>query len=270
MTKPRCSRLPCTSFGSCAASITFFDCGQPRPIGSFSAPSSSMLTNSTITKLSSSVVTTSSTPKRVLRNVGPSSSSAPGQHRRRHDHRDEDRRRQRQRAGAEHHRHDRAGIELRLAADVPQLGAERDRGGKAGEDQRRRAGQRLQERKLRSGRALRHRREHRQRRRAAGQHQQCGDGEAGRDRHQRRDDPDAPRRFGPRLKPHGPPRRSHGRPSSGRADGWSRPCAPSRGDMRPRYITTTRSASASSSSRSSEISSTPAPSARAFSSCWWT
>ena len=36
-----------------------------------------MLTNSTITKLSSSVVTTSSTPKRVLRNVGPSSSSAP-------------------------------------------------------------------------------------------------------------------------------------------------------------------------------------------------
>ena len=77
MTKPKCSRLPWISFGNCASAITFGDCGQPRPIGSLSGPSSSMLTNSRTMKLSSSVVTTSSTPKRVFSSVGPSSVSAP-------------------------------------------------------------------------------------------------------------------------------------------------------------------------------------------------
>ena len=54
---------------------------------------------------------------------------------------------------------DGADIELALAADVPQLGAEGDGGGKAGEDQRRRARQRLEQGELRAGRALEHQRE---------------------------------------------------------------------------------------------------------------
>jgi hypothetical protein len=53
------------------------DCGQPRLIGSCSAPSSIICTNSSMTKLRSSVVTTSSAPNFSLRSAGPSISSAP-------------------------------------------------------------------------------------------------------------------------------------------------------------------------------------------------
>ena len=63
--------------GSRASSISRADLGQPSPIGSFSGPSSSMETQSSTTKFSRRVVTTSSTPKRVFRKVGTSSTSAP-------------------------------------------------------------------------------------------------------------------------------------------------------------------------------------------------
>ena len=130
------------------------DCGQPSAIGSFIGPSSSMETNSSMMKLSSSVVTTSSTPKRILSTAGPSRSSAPGQRRRQRRSPAAAKAGQPQRAGAEHDgRRQRAGVELRLGPDVPELGAEGDGDGEAGEDQRRRAVQRLEDRELRAGRA---------------------------------------------------------------------------------------------------------------------
>ena len=53
------------------------DCGQPRAVGSFIGPSSIADTNSSAMKLSSRVVTTSSTESRVLSHAGTISSKAP-------------------------------------------------------------------------------------------------------------------------------------------------------------------------------------------------
>jgi hypothetical protein len=61
--KPQCSRLPLDQAGAAvhrAGSPSDF--GQPMPIGSLSGPSSSIETNSSMMKLKSRVVTTSSTP----------------------------------------------------------------------------------------------------------------------------------------------------------------------------------------------------------------
>jgi hypothetical protein len=101
------------------------DCGQPRLIGSRIGPSSIMPTKRTTTKLSSSVVTTSSTARRSRSRVGPSITSAPaaapasrtsgtrsagGPSTRPSTHRD---------------RGQRPGVELALGADVPQARPER-------------------------------------------------------------------------------------------------------------------------------------------------
>ena len=200
--------------GSCASATTLADCGQPRPIGSFSGPSSSMETKSSTMKLRSSVVTTSSTPKRVLSTRRAEQQRGACSHGDEHDDRNEKDRRQRQRAGAEHDGHDAADIELRLGADVPELGAEGDGDGKAGEDQRRRAGQRLESGELRAGGTPGDEIEDREGRGASGEHQQRGDDQRRGDRAQRIEQRDGERRRGLGLKPHGwprPPR--HARPS---------------------------------------------------------
>ena len=94
-----------------------------------------------------------------------------------HDDRNEQEGGQRQSAGAEHDGHHAADIELRLGADVPELCAEGDGDGEAGEDQRRCAGQRFEQRELRAGRASRDEIEDRKGRGAGGKHQQRSDGE---------------------------------------------------------------------------------------------
>ena len=76
-TKPQCRRSPGTMRGSRASGTSAGDCGQPSDSGSFSGPSSSIETKSSMMKLKSSVVTTSSTPKRTFSTAGPSSTSAP-------------------------------------------------------------------------------------------------------------------------------------------------------------------------------------------------
>ena len=108
-----------------------------------------------------------------------------GKHRRQHDDGDEDHRGQRQRAGAEYDCNDATDIKLRLSADVPQLGAEGDRDGKTGEDQRSGAGQRLKQGELRAGGTLGDEVKDRQRRSAGGKHQQRGDEQRGNDRRDR-------------------------------------------------------------------------------------
>src|SRR6056297_688176 len=63
--------------GRRASAIRRSDFGQPMPIGSLSGPSRSIEMNSRKMKLNSSVVTTSSTPKRTLSRAGTSKTSAP-------------------------------------------------------------------------------------------------------------------------------------------------------------------------------------------------
>jgi hypothetical protein len=94
-------------------------CGQPIAVGSFIGPSSIIDTNSRTMKLSSSVVTTSSTPKRVFANCRQRHQDRAGEHRGR-DHRGEqDRRRQVEGRtavqAADGDRGERARVELALA-----------------------------------------------------------------------------------------------------------------------------------------------------------
>ena len=152
-TKPQCRRRPVTMRGRRASGTSAGDCGQPSESGSLSGPSSSIETKSSMMKLRSSVVTTSSTPKRTLRSAGPRRSSAAGGDRGEGDQRQEERRRAAARAPVPSSDGDqRAGVELRLGADVPEPGAEGDGDGEAGEDQRRGAVQRLEERRTASRR----------------------------------------------------------------------------------------------------------------------
>ena len=88
--RPLWTRIRGISVGSAAASMIGADCGQPRPIGSWSGPSSIIWTKSSMTKLRRSVVTTSSAPKRSFRNAGPRKKQGAGeragdQHQRDHD-----------------------------------------------------------------------------------------------------------------------------------------------------------------------------------------
>ena len=75
--KPVCTRLRSTSLSSCSASSRATLCGQPMAVGSFITPSSRADTPSSTMKFISSVVTTSSTPRRDFNSAGPNSSSAP-------------------------------------------------------------------------------------------------------------------------------------------------------------------------------------------------
>ncbi len=74
---PLCTRVRSISLSSCSVSCSTTLCGQPIAVGSFIGPSSIIDTNSSTMKLSSNVVTTSSTPSRLFISAGPSSSSAP-------------------------------------------------------------------------------------------------------------------------------------------------------------------------------------------------
>jgi hypothetical protein len=75
----------------------------------------------------------------------PEEEEPPRQHRRQRRERQDER--ASERAGAEDDGDDRARVELRLGPDVPELRAEGDGHGEAGEDERRRAVQRLEQRK---------------------------------------------------------------------------------------------------------------------------
>ena len=94
-------------------------------------------------KLNRRVVTTSSTPSRVFRRTGPRSTSAPASMAARAT--DGQDKGAAKRAGAKQDGDDGARVKLRLGPDVPQLGAKGDGDGKAGEDQRRGAVQRLKD-----------------------------------------------------------------------------------------------------------------------------
>ena len=233
--RPAWTRIRGISVGSAAASMIGADCGQPRLIGSLSGPSSIIWTNSSMTKLRSSVVTTSSAPKRSLRSAGPRKNSAPAMRAGDQHQRDHDPRRRVDRAGADRDGGERAGIELALAADVPEPRPEGDGRGKPGEDQRRGAGQRLGEGEERAE--------------GAGHHVAIGvdrvgagegDGDGG--KRQRRDSRRAPGRRPTRAFDGAgrgsmtitPPSPRHGRPSSGRGcrGRGRRRAAPPRGDRR--------------------------------------
>ena len=76
-TNPTCSRDRGTRSGNRNPAATGTDCGQPKAIGSFNGPSTISPTNSSTMKLSSSVVTTSSTPNLRRSKVGPINRMAP-------------------------------------------------------------------------------------------------------------------------------------------------------------------------------------------------
>ena len=88
-------------------------------------------------KFSSSVVTTSSTPKRVRSNAGTSSSTAPASDRGAEHRRKQERSRQIETRAAvqaaDGDGGERARVELALGADVPEPSAKRDRSGKPGQ-----------------------------------------------------------------------------------------------------------------------------------------
>ena len=197
--KPACSRIRSNSGGSEPSGRIGSDCGQPPPIESFNGPSSIICTNSSTTKFSSSVVTTSSTPSRTRSSVGPSINNAPASAARQQHERNQDVGRRRDRPGADRDRGERAHVELPLRADVVELGAERDRGRKAGEDQRRGARQRLGQREYGAGRALRHQAEGVEQRRARDGERDRGERQRGRDRADLRAEPQRERRTHARL-----------------------------------------------------------------------
>ena len=94
-----------------------------------------------MTELSSSELTTSSTLNLTRSIAGTSATAAAGRRtRQRHQQHGE---RPRHRDGADKAAGDRAGQQLALGADVPELGPEGDRDGEPGEDHRCGAHQRL-------------------------------------------------------------------------------------------------------------------------------
>ena len=117
----------------------------------------------------------------------------------RHDQRNEQTGRRLDRACADRDGRERAGIELALGADIVELGAECDRGGQAGEDQRRRARQRLGEGEQRTRRAVRHQAERADQRRPGDAERDRGEQQRGRDRADLRAEPQRERRARARL-----------------------------------------------------------------------
>ena len=105
-------------------------------------------------KFSSSVVTTSSTPSRVLASAGSSRSSAPAAMPAAIMSGNSTSRGRGDGAAADRDRSERAQVELPFGADVVEVRAERDRSGEAGEDQRRGARERFADREARAESAV--------------------------------------------------------------------------------------------------------------------